>query len=96
MVTRMLLTLELANQCALKALFACVVYISNYHYNCNSLRVIRTNFALIVETTTLSVFANGNSVKQRPSYWSSYDHPLVFPVVKQVKYVLIFTQEILI
>lgn len=70
MVTRMLLTLELANQCALKALFAYVVYISNYHYYCNSFRVIRTSFALIVEATTLSVFANGNSVKQRPSYWS--------------------------
>lgn len=70
MVTRMLLTLKLANQCALKALFACVVFSSNYHYYCNSFRVIRTSFALIVETTTLSAFANGNSVKQRPSFWS--------------------------
>ena len=70
MVTRMLLTLELANQCALKALFAGVVYISNYHYYCNSFKVICTNFALIVETTTLSAFSNDNSVKQRPNYWS--------------------------
>ena len=70
MVTRVILTSELANQRALKALFAGVVYISNYHYYCNSFRVICTNFALIVETTTLSVFSNDNSVKQRPSYWS--------------------------
>ena len=91
----MLLTSELANQRALKALFAFVVYISNYHYHCNSFRVIRTNFAPVVETTTLSVFADGNSVKQRPSYWSLgvmiilFTFPEVYiPAAKQVKYVL--------